>query len=190
MCCHWSYGAHRPTFPLWDHLALRRCWLEGTLPGGEGTLPVGGWGCPTNFDGPFGVYTCLTFHDRSWVPVMEEWHSLCCTSYGWAWLWWVQRYSPHVLSHSCSMCSSLSHLLWFFLCIASHDDIQMEFLCQVGPAAGTPIALLVYLGRSIPMVLMVLLVSLRWTVTQMSWATCQVHALHHCGTLVTLRSRS
>ena len=27
----------------------------------------------------------------------------------------------------------------FFLCITSHDDIQMEYLCQAGPTAGAPI---------------------------------------------------
>ena len=27
----------------------------------------------------------------------------------------------------------------FFLCITSHDDIQMEYLCQAGPITGAPI---------------------------------------------------
>ena len=43
------------------------------------------------------------------------------------------------LSHSCGICSSSSHLFPFFLCIVSHDDIQMEYLCQASPAVGAPI---------------------------------------------------
>ena len=50
-----------------------------------------------------------------------------------------QRYLPHTLSHSYGMCSSLAHLFPFFLYVASHDDIQMEYLCKAGLAAGTPI---------------------------------------------------
>ena len=37
------------------------------------------------------------------------------------------------------MCSSLAHLFPFFLYVASHDDIQMEYICKAGLAAGTPI---------------------------------------------------
>ena len=69
--------------------------------------------------------------------VVKEQHSLCGIGHRRARLWWVQRYSPHALSHCCGMCSLSSHSFPFFLlCITSHDDIQMEYLCQAGPTAG------------------------------------------------------
>ena len=43
------------------------------------------------------------------------------------------------LSNSYGICSSFSHLFPFFLCIVSHDDIQMEYLCQASPVASAPI---------------------------------------------------
>lgn len=39
------------------------------------------------------------------------------------------------------MCSPSSYLFRPFLCIASHNDVQMGYLCQAGPGAGAPIDL-------------------------------------------------
>ena len=37
------------------------------------------------------------------------------------------------------MCFLSSHLFPFFLCVASHDDVQMGHLYQASPAAGASI---------------------------------------------------
>lgn len=37
---------------LWDHPAFRGCWLEGSLLGEEGTLPIDGCGCATSLNDP------------------------------------------------------------------------------------------------------------------------------------------
>ena len=40
-----------------------------------------------------------------------------------------------------AVCVLLSHSFPFFLCIASHNDVHMGYLCQAGPTVGAPIDL-------------------------------------------------
>ena len=82
-----------------DHPTSRRCWFEGPLLGGEGMLPVSGWGCAAGFDGSFIVHSCPTFHDWCWVLAMEEWHFPHRASHRWDGLRWVQRDLSHGFSH-------------------------------------------------------------------------------------------
>lgn len=117
------------------------------------------------------VYAFPTFHDGHWVLVVEEQHSLYRASHRQAGLWLAQWYSTHALSHYCGICTSFSHLFPFFFCITSHDDIQMEHLCQAGPTTVLLLALLIYLGQSMPTALMASLRSMQWATTQMSWVT-------------------
>ena len=54
----WPFARCRPelgdSYPchLWDHPAFQGCWLEGSLLGGEGTLPIDGCGCATSLNDP------------------------------------------------------------------------------------------------------------------------------------------
>ena len=90
-----------------------RGWLESALPGGGGTLPVGGWGCFTGSDGPFGVYACSPFHDGCGIPIVEEWHPLYPVGFRWEGLRRVQWHSPHAFPYSCGMCSPFSFISFF-----------------------------------------------------------------------------
>ncbi|KAL0007659.1 hypothetical protein SO802_009161 [Lithocarpus litseifolius] len=81
-----------------------------------------------------------------------------------------EQYPPHALSHSCGICSSSSHLFPFFLHIVSHNDIQMEYLCQASPAASAPID-----PPHLPWLIYAYgpngFARMWWAATQMSWVT-------------------
>lgn len=60
--CRSSFGSNYPYY-LCDHLATRRCWFEGPLPGLEGLLLAGGRGHTVGSNGSFIVHAFLAFHD-------------------------------------------------------------------------------------------------------------------------------
>ena len=126
-----SYPCH-----LWDHLAFQGCWLEGSLPGGEGTLPIDGCGCATSLDDPpeF-MLTPLSMMDveydlwRQGIPfagrVTDE---LDCKEFN------DTRLMPSLTAVVCVI-----PFLIFFSFIFALFDIQVEPLCQASPIDGAPI---------------------------------------------------
>ena len=45
----------------------------------------------------------------------------------------------HAFPHSYGICALSFHSFPFSLCIASHDDVHMGYLCRAGPATSAPI---------------------------------------------------
>ena len=131
---------------LWDYSTIQGCWLEGTLPRKESVLLMGEDAPQVPMDPLEFILTPLSMTDakyqlwRSGILYTQqvseemdydEFNNTCLTP----------SLTPTIysLSLSLSLSFSLFSFISLFLCIASHNDVHIGYLCQVGPTTSAPI---------------------------------------------------